>query len=84
MAYFSDPRNKDEVIDIMTEAAKMDRKVIARSYEFLNSRPFMEPTGKVSKAKMSALLNALKSLGDLQGSTEVERYVLPGIAQLGD
>jgi NitT/TauT family transport system substrate-binding protein len=84
MAYFSDPKNKDEVIDIMTEAAKMDRGVIVRSYDFLTSRPFMEPTGKVSKTKMKALLEALKSLGDLQGSTDVERYVLPGIAQLGD
>ena len=84
MAYFSDPKNKEEVIDIMTEAAKMDRGVIVKSYDFLTSRPFMEPTGKVSKTKMKALLEALKSLGDLQGSTDVERYVLPGIAQLGD
>ena len=33
---------------------------------------------------MGALLAALKELGDLQGSTEVERFVLPGVAQLSD
>jgi hypothetical protein len=44
----------------------------------------MEPTGKISKTKMQALLSALKGIGDLKGSTDVERFVLPGVAQLGD
>ena len=39
---------------------------------------------QVSRTKMSALLTALKTLGDLHGSTDVERFVLPGVAQLGD
>jgi hypothetical protein len=33
---------------------------------------------------MSALLDALKALGDVEGSIEVERFVLPGITQLTD
>jgi hypothetical protein len=33
---------------------------------------------------MGALLAALKQLGELQGSTDVERYVLPSIARLSD
>ena len=45
---------------------------------------FFEYTGKVSKTKMGALLKALKDLGDVQGSTEVERFVLPGVTQLSD
>ena len=43
-----------------------------------------EQTGEHDRSKMSGLLNALKALGDLQGSTDVERFVLPGVAQLSD
>jgi ABC-type nitrate/sulfonate/bicarbonate transport system substrate-binding protein len=84
MAFFLDPKNKQESIDIMTEASKMKRDVIAETYDFLHARPYMEPSGKVSKTKMKALLAALKEIGDLKGSMDVERFVLPGIAQLGD
>jgi ABC-type nitrate/sulfonate/bicarbonate transport system substrate-binding protein len=84
MAFFLDPKNKDESIDIMTEASKMQRDVIAKTYDFLHRRPYMEPSGKISKSKMGALLAALKEVGDLKGSTDVQRFVLPGIAQLSD
>jgi hypothetical protein len=33
---------------------------------------------------MTALLKALKELGDVEGSIEVERFVLPGVTQLWD
>jgi hypothetical protein len=33
---------------------------------------------------MAALLKALKDLGDIDGSTDVERFVLPGVTQLTD
>jgi len=38
----------------------------------------------VSKTKMDALLNALKSLGDIEGQTNIERFILPGVSQLTD
>jgi ABC-type nitrate/sulfonate/bicarbonate transport system substrate-binding protein len=84
VAWFLDPKNRRESIDIMVEASKLDPKVIARTYDFLRSRPFFEPTGDISKRKLGALLTALKQLGQLQGSTDLERYVLPGIAKLSD
>lgn len=84
MQWLLDPKNKQEAIDIMAEASKIDRGVIARTYDFLMSRPFFEPTGRISKTKMSALIAAVKQLGDFQGPTDIGRYVLPGIAQLSD
>ena len=84
VGFFLDPNNKQEAIDIMVEASKLKPDVIAKTYDFLHSRPFIEGTGRVSKAKMSALLVAMKNLGDIQGSTEVERFVLPGVGQLSD
>ncbi len=82
--WFLDPSNRQESIDIMVEASKLKPEVIAKAYDFLRSRPFFEPTGQISKTKMAALLAAVKQLGDFQGPTDVERYVLPGIAQLSD
>lgn len=84
VAFFLDKNNRQEAIDIMVEASKLKPDVIEKTYDFLHSRPFIEGTGHVSKSKMGALLTALKGLGDLQGSTDVERFVLPGVGQLSD
>jgi len=80
--WFLDAKNRQEAIDIMVAASKIQPDVIAKTYDFLMSRPFFEPSGQISRTKMSALLTALKQLGTLKGSTDVESYVLPGVAQL--
>ena len=84
MAWFSDPQNRAEAIRIMVEASKLKEEDVAKSYDFLHRNQFFDTTGRVSKAKMGALLGALKSLGDIDGSTDVERFVLPGVTQLMD
>jgi ABC-type nitrate/sulfonate/bicarbonate transport system substrate-binding protein len=84
VAWFVDKANRQEAIDIMADASKLNPDVIAQTYDFLHQRDFIEGTGTISKTKMSSLLTALKGLGDLQGSTEVERFVLPGVAQMSD
>jgi NitT/TauT family transport system substrate-binding protein len=84
VAFFLDKNNRQEAIDIMVEASKLKPEVIAQTFDFLHSRPFIEGSGRVSRGKVGALLAALKAQGDLQGSTEVERFVLPGVGQLSD
>ena len=84
VAWFSDPANRAEAIEIMVEASKLKQEDVARSYDFLRKNEFFETAGKVSKAKMGALLAALKGLGDIEGSTNLERFVLPGVTQLSD
>src|SRR5215467_7136659 len=84
MAWFSDPANRTEAIKIMVEASKLKREDVAKSYDFLHKNGFFETTGKLSKTKMGALLNALKGLGDVEGSVNIERFVLPGVTQLSD
>ena len=84
VAWFSDPANRAEAIEIMVEASKLKQEDVARSYDFLRKNEFFETASKVSKAKMGALLAALKGLGDIEGSTNLERFVLPGVTQLSD
>jgi ABC-type nitrate/sulfonate/bicarbonate transport system substrate-binding protein len=84
MAWFSDPANRAEAIKIMVEASKLKQDDVAKSYDFLHKNGFFETAGKLSKTKMGALLNALKGLGDVEGSVNIERFVLPGVTQLSD
>ncbi len=84
MAWFSDPQNRAEAIKIMVDASRLKEPDVAKSYDFLHTNGFFENTGKVSRTKMGALLQALKALGDVEGSTDVERFVLPGVTQLAD
>ena len=57
---------------------------VEKSYDFLRKNNFFDRTGKISRAKMTALLDALQSLGDLQARGNIERFLLPGVAQLSD
>ena len=51
MAWFSDPKNRDEAIKIMVEPSKLKEDVVAKSYDFLHKNEFFESTGKVSRQK---------------------------------
>jgi NitT/TauT family transport system substrate-binding protein len=84
MAWFSDPGNRAAAIKIMVEAGKLKEEDVARSYDFLHKNEFFEASGRISRTKMGALLKALKDLGDVEGSIEVERFMLPGVSQLMD
>jgi ABC-type nitrate/sulfonate/bicarbonate transport system substrate-binding protein len=84
MTWFADPGNRAAAIKIMVEASKLKEDDVARSYDFLHKNEFFEVSGRISKAKMGALLKALKELGDVEGSTDVERFVRPGVTQLMD
>jgi hypothetical protein len=57
---------------------------VEKSYDFFRKNSFFDRTGKISRAKMNALLEALLTLGDLQARGNIERFLLPGVAQLAD
>ena len=83
-AWFYDPANRAEAIKIMVEASRLSEEDITKTYDFIHGRDFFEGTGKVSMAKMNAMLAALKELGDIEGSVTLDRFVLPGVTQLTD
>ncbi len=69
---------------MMIEVSKLQPDDVEKSYDFLRGGKFFEPTGKVSKAKLGALVGALQQLGDVPSGFEIERLVLPGVTQLTD
>jgi ABC-type nitrate/sulfonate/bicarbonate transport system substrate-binding protein len=84
LAWFADPGNRDAAIKLMIAASKGKQEDVAKAYDFMRGNGIFELTGKVSRAKMSALINALRELGDVDGATDLERFMLPGVTQMSD
>ena len=74
----------EPAIALMVEATQQKPEDVAKAYDFLQGRISSMPAARCRGRKMTALLDALKALGDVEGSTDVERFVLPGITQLAD
>jgi ABC-type nitrate/sulfonate/bicarbonate transport system substrate-binding protein len=84
MAWFLDEKNRNEAISVMVEASKQKREDIAKAYDFLIQHKFFEPTGKVSRARMDAMLAALRELGDISSGLTVDKLLMPGVTQVSD
>jgi hypothetical protein len=56
---------------------------MSKSYDFFRKNDFFDRRAR-SPGQMNALLDALVSLGDLQARGDVQRFLLPGVAQLSD
>ena len=68
----------------MVDISRLKPDDVEKAYDFLRNNRLFEPTGKVSKAKLQAVLDALHELGDVPQGFPVERLVLSGITQLAD
>jgi NitT/TauT family transport system substrate-binding protein len=84
IAWFSDTKNRDEAVKIMADASKLKTEDVAKAYDFLLKHDFFGSAGKVSKAKLGTLINALRELGELEGAANVERFVIAGVTQMTD
>ena len=84
VAWFEDEKNRAEAVQILKAASRLDQADIEKAYDFFRSSRLFEPSGKVSKAKLSALAKAMESLGDLPGALDVDKAMLPGITQVTD
>jgi ABC-type nitrate/sulfonate/bicarbonate transport system substrate-binding protein len=84
IAWFADGRNRDEAIKMMVDVSKLDAADVGKSYDFLHDKNLFEPTGKVSKAKLGTVVDALRELGDIPADFQVDRLLLPGVTQVTD
>jgi NitT/TauT family transport system substrate-binding protein len=82
-AWFEDDRNRAEAVRIMVAASKLKPDEVEQAYDFFRKGKFFEPTGKVSRKRLAALVDALVALGDIP-KIEIERLVLPGVTQMAD
>jgi NitT/TauT family transport system substrate-binding protein len=82
--YLYDPKNRAEVVSILVKVSGQKPEDVDKSYDFFNKNNFFDRTGKISRAKMNALIDALVSLGDVKAPGNIERFLLPGVSQLSD
>lgn len=84
IAYFYDDGNRAEVVRILLAVSGLKIEDVEKAYDFFRKNNFFDRTGRISRSKMNALLDAMVSLGDLQARGNIERFLLPGVAQLSD
>jgi NitT/TauT family transport system substrate-binding protein len=82
--WLDDPANRDEAIDIMLGVSKLSLDDVTKSYDFLLKGHFFETTGKVSRAKIGKVVEALQELGDIPPGMAIDRLFLPGLTQVVD
>jgi ABC-type nitrate/sulfonate/bicarbonate transport system substrate-binding protein len=82
VAWFEDGQNRADALRILKTASSLSQDDVEKAYDFFHDGHFFEPTGKVSRAKLVALAKAMESLGDLPGTLDVDKIVLPGVTQM--
>jgi ABC-type nitrate/sulfonate/bicarbonate transport system substrate-binding protein len=84
VAWFDDPANRTEAIDIMVKEMKSARAPVERSYDFLRKINYFAPTNAISRSRMQNLINAMKGLGDIKSDITPDRIVVPDLTRLVD
>jgi ABC-type nitrate/sulfonate/bicarbonate transport system substrate-binding protein len=83
IAWFEDDRNRAEAVKMMVEVSKLKPDEVEKAYDFFRKGKFFEPTGRISRQKLGALVDALVTLGDIP-KMNIERLILPGVTQMAD
>jgi NitT/TauT family transport system substrate-binding protein len=84
VAWFDDPANRTEAVDILVKEMKSARAPVERSYDFLRKINYFSPTKDISRARMQNLINAMKALGDIKTDITPDKIVVPRLAHLVD
>jgi len=84
VAWFEDDRNRQDAVAMMVKASGLKADEVEKAYDFYRKGKFFEPTGRVSIARLKALMAALENLGDLPPGLDVDRLLLPGVTAVSD
>ena len=82
VAWFNEPVNRTEAVDILVKEMKSPRSPVERSYDFLRKIDYFAPNSDVSRSRLQNVINAMKALGDIKGAITPDRIVMPGLSHL--
>jgi NitT/TauT family transport system substrate-binding protein len=83
IAWFYDDKNRAEAIDILVKASHADRAEIEESYDFIRKIGMYERSSGVSRTQLQHLIDAMRSIGDLQGTPVTpDQLVIAGLTQI--
>jgi NitT/TauT family transport system substrate-binding protein len=80
--WLTDPDHRKEAVEMMVLVSNLKADDVEKSYDFLVKGGFFEPTGRISKAKLGKVVDALKELGDIPRGFATERLFLPDVTQV--
>lgn len=78
ISWFYDDANRDEAEALLVKYASSTKDDAKKSYEFFRKIAYFEPTGKISKRKISALYGALEELGE-KNLPPLDQLILKGV-----
>jgi NitT/TauT family transport system substrate-binding protein len=81
IAWFEDDKNRAEAVQILKSASGLTQNDTEKAYDFFRNGDFFERSGKISKAKLTALAQAMESLGDSPREVNVDKVILPGVTE---
>jgi NitT/TauT family transport system substrate-binding protein len=77
VAWFHDPANREEAVDILVKHTSIDRSEVEKTYDFYIGLKAFNQVGGISNDDLGTLLDVLKAQGDIEGSTELSRFYNP-------
>jgi len=78
LVWMHQPEHRAEAITMMIEATKSDAADIEQTFDFLAKIGFYDENPMISRRKLTAIADVLKSDGDIPATTPIEKLVLPG------
>jgi ABC-type nitrate/sulfonate/bicarbonate transport system substrate-binding protein len=84
VAWFADGSNRARAVAMLKAASGLSQDDVEKAYDFFRDGNFFEPTGAVSKSKLTALAEAMRSLGDLPAALDIDKVMLPGVTKVTD
>ncbi len=84
IAWLYDRKNRAEAVQILNKVSRLKIEDAEKAYDYLIGGKFFEPTGKVSKALVGKLVEALESVGDVPKGFPVDRLFMAGVTQVAD
>src|SRR5436305_1298902 len=76
--------NRAEAVALLVRLSGQKADDVEKAYDFFRKNNFFDRTGRISRVKLNALIDALVDLGDLPARGNVERFLLPGVVELSD
>jgi ABC-type nitrate/sulfonate/bicarbonate transport system substrate-binding protein len=83
-AWFYVPSNRDALIQMGADHFKISTDEAAQSLDFLRKIQFFAPDSKVSQKGLDALIQVMRSTGDVSNPLTAKDLVMPGLTELAE
>jgi NitT/TauT family transport system substrate-binding protein len=84
IAWFNNPANRDEAIDILAQASKANREETADSYDFLVGIEFFARTSTIRREPLNAMMRDMVAIKDMASIIPIESLLVKGLNNVAD